>query len=200
MPSDEIRMDKKVFEALSSDTRIAILKFLDRRQMTVTELANSLGMAKSTVHGHLCKMVEVGLVEKEDSNRKWTYYRLTPRGRGILHPHERTKIWVLLGSSILTFLGGVSQIIKSVSISVEKEVREKSLSEPSRESPPAPSPAPPPEAEEVLKETWAGYVKEPLILGAVLIAAAFILGCYAYITWRKSREGKIRVEGWQEDN
>lgn len=53
MPSDEIRMDKKVFETLASDTRIAILKELDRRQMTLTELANSLDMAKATVHQHL---------------------------------------------------------------------------------------------------------------------------------------------------
>jgi DNA-binding transcriptional ArsR family regulator len=53
VPSDEIRMDKKVFETLASDTRIAILKELDRRQMTLTELANSLDMAKATVHQHL---------------------------------------------------------------------------------------------------------------------------------------------------
>lgn len=195
VPSDEIRMDKKVFEALASDTRIAILKELDQRQMTVTELANSLGMAKATVHEHLAKMVEVGLIEKEDSRRKWTYYRLTRNGRSILHPHEMTKILLLLGSSILAFLGGVSQVLNSLWTAKEAMMQEAQPSMPSSASLPVPRPATPAEGAEALKEAGAAYAREPVILGVLLIIAALILGYYAYRIWRKSRTKRLRVKG-----
>jgi DNA-binding transcriptional ArsR family regulator len=175
-------MDKKVFEALASDTRIAILKELDQRQRTVTELANSLGMAKATIHEHLAKMIEVGLIEKEDTQRKWTYYRLTRKGRSILHPHEMTKILLLLGSSILAFLGGVSQVLKSISVPTEEMMQKAPL--------PVPKPLSPEEALEGARAT-----KEPLILGALLIATALLLGYYTYRTWRSSRPMKLKAEG-----
>lgn len=195
MPADEIRMDKKVFEALASDTRIAILKELDARQMTVTELANSLDMAKSSVHEHLAKMVEVGLIEKEDSKRKWTYYRLTRKGRSILHPHEMTKILVLLGSSILAFLGGASQVLKSLWPAEEAMMQKAPPSLPSEEQLPVPRPVPPEGGEEVLREAGADYARESLILGVLLIVAALLLGYYAYRIWRKSRPKKLKVKG-----
>jgi hypothetical protein len=132
-------------------------------------------------------MVDVGLIEKEDSKRKWTYYRLTHKGRSILHPHEMTKILVLLGSSILAFMGGVSQIIKSLAPSPGGEMRKKALSAPSPEAIPAPSPVAPQGAEDVLREG--------LILGGILIAAALLLGYYAYKIWRESRPEKLRVGG-----
>jgi DNA-binding transcriptional ArsR family regulator len=196
MPTDEIRMDKKVFEALASDTRITILKELDQRQRTVTELANSLGMAKATVHEHLAKMVEVDLIEKEDSKRKWTYYRLTRKGRSILHPHEMTKFLVLLGSSILAFLGGASQVLKSLWVPAEEAMMQKAPpSTLSEEQLPVPRPVPPEGGEEVLREAGAAYAKEPLILGVLLIVAALLLGYYAYRIWRKSRPKKLGVKG-----
>jgi DNA-binding transcriptional ArsR family regulator len=188
-------MDKKVFEALASDTRIAILKELDARQRTVTELANSLGMAKSSVHEHLAKMVEVGLIEKEDSRRKWTYYRVTRKGRSILHPHEMTKILVLLGSSILAFLGGASQVLKSLWTGEKAMMQKAPPSTLSEEQLPVPKPVPPESGEEVLREAGAAYTREPLILGILLIVAALLLGYYAYRIWRKSRPEKLTVEG-----
>lgn len=167
-------MDKKVFEALASDTRIAILKELDQRQKTVTELADSLSMAKSSVHEHLSKMVDAGIIEKEDNERKWTYYRLTRKGRSILHPHETTKILVLIGSSILAFLGGVSQILKLTAPAKEVAMQKGVPSLPSPER-----------GEEVLKGAEAVYVKEPLILGILLLITAILLSYFAYRIWRR---------------
>ena len=101
----EIRMTREVFEALVSETRIAILKRLDARAMTVSELARELGLAKSVVHEHLAKLAEAGLVEKRSAGRKWVYYHLTPKARGLLHPEERHRILVLLSSALLALLG-----------------------------------------------------------------------------------------------
>ena len=98
--ADEIKMDRAVFEALASETRIDILKKLDTRQMTISELAREMAMAKSTVHEHLAKMASSGLVEKFDDERKWTYYFLTRKGRNMRKP-----IWKAVLSSLVTKAG-----------------------------------------------------------------------------------------------
>lgn len=170
---DEIRIDRRVFEALASDTRVAILKELDERQKTVTELSDSLGMAKSSVHEHLAKMVEAGLIEKEENERKWTYYRLTPKGRKILHPGERTRILVLVGSSILAFVAGVSQIFRSAGPPAGRVAMKEAM------PPPLPAAAP-----ERGGEVLSGAGATP-ILGILLIGAALVLGYWAYRTWKR---------------
>jgi len=104
---EEVRVGREVFEALVSETRIEILKRLDRRAMTVSELARELGLAKSVVHEHLAKLAEAGLVEKRSEGRKWVYYHPTRKARGILHPERRVRILLLLSSAILALLGGI---------------------------------------------------------------------------------------------
>jgi len=71
--------------ALSSDTRVEIIKALNIRPMTVSELAVHLDLAKSTVHEHLCILADRGMVTK-DEDRKWRYYSLSERMRLILRP------------------------------------------------------------------------------------------------------------------
>ncbi len=178
MPDGEIRMDRRVFEALASETRIDILKALDQRHMTVTEIAGYLGMAKSSVHEHLTKMLEVGLVEKEESERKWTYYRLTNKGRQILHPHEATKILLLLGASILAFAGGLAQVL-----SILREVAPLQAAKPLAV----------PEVMSAEKGAGALAAKPTpigdltLTLGLIMIAVALIMAYYAYRRWRLFR-------------
>ncbi len=46
-------IDRKALFALASETRIEILKKLDKRRMTLTELSESLNMSKTTVKEHL---------------------------------------------------------------------------------------------------------------------------------------------------
>lgn len=122
MIKDEIRMDKKVFEALASETRVDLLKKLAIRQMTITELSNELGLAKSSVHEHLSKMVDVDFVEKIDDSHKWTYYRLTNKGRKILHPDETTKILLLLSSTILALVSGLWSILNFAKGPIKVEI------------------------------------------------------------------------------
>ncbi len=51
----KIVIDRKTIFALASNTRIEILKKLNERRMTLTELSESLNMAKTTVKEHLDK-------------------------------------------------------------------------------------------------------------------------------------------------
>ncbi len=101
----KIIIDRKTLFALASNTRIEILKKLKERRMTLAELSESLGMAKTTVKEHLDKLVEAELVRRVDEGRKWIYYELTEKGRKILHPDNLTRIILLLSAVACTLLG-----------------------------------------------------------------------------------------------
>ena len=102
---ERIVLKKEIFDALSSETRLKILKKLDERRKTVTELAKELNCHKSAIHRHLQKLMEAGLIKKNEDERKWVYYSLTLTAKNILHP-ERVEILLLL-SSIISFITGI---------------------------------------------------------------------------------------------
>ena len=114
-----ITLDRQAFKALASRTRVEILKKLDGTQKTVSDLARDMEMNKATMFEHLEQLVEVGLVRKDTEEerattvkpvgleapvmgppKKWVYYRLTWKGKNVLHP-ERVKISILLSAAAL---------------------------------------------------------------------------------------------------
>lgn len=102
----KVVLDADAFKALASDTRLEILKALDVRRLTVTELGRVLDLNKATVFEHLKQLTAADLVKKEDEGRKWIYYRLTWKGRNILHP-ENAQIFLLLSTAVLGMGGAV---------------------------------------------------------------------------------------------
>lgn len=104
-------LDYEAFRALASHVRIEILKKLDEGRSTVTELSRKLSMSKSTVHKHLERLVEVGLVSRMEEDRKWVYYEITPKGARILHP-ENVQVSLIL--STLVLLAGVLLISTAI--------------------------------------------------------------------------------------
>lgn len=105
----KITLDQESFKALASDTRIEILKRLDKSQMTVTDLANDLQVNKSAVYKHLSRLLDAGLVKKLEDNRKWVYYKLSMKGMHLLHP-ERVQIALMLSASMLAITLALTQI------------------------------------------------------------------------------------------
>lgn len=73
-------LTREALKILAVDTRLDILKLLDERPHTLTEIKDALELAPATVSEHLGKLEEAGLVEKRDEGRKWKYYRLTAEG------------------------------------------------------------------------------------------------------------------------
>lgn len=106
---DKISLDMESFKALASEQRVELLKRLDKRRMTLSDMAQTLGLSPSTVKEHLDKLVAAKLVEQLDEGRKWKYYTLTRKGRAVLHP-ERTRIWITLVVSLLAFSGGFYKV------------------------------------------------------------------------------------------
>ena len=103
----KITLDAETFRALASSTRLTVLKALDERRKTLTELARDLQLNKATVHEHMQLLTAAGLVRKrDDEGRKWIYYELTWTGQRILHPEATTTFNLLLSLSVAAAGGG----------------------------------------------------------------------------------------------
>jgi DNA-binding transcriptional ArsR family regulator len=100
MEDDKITLDRETFKALAVDSRVKILRILDDRQHTLTDLAEELGMAPSTIKEHLDTLVAAGLIKQVDKGMKWKYYKLTSKGKELLNPYEK-KVWIVLATSLL---------------------------------------------------------------------------------------------------
>src|SRR5216117_1363483 len=110
----KITLDQESFKALASDVRVGILKRLDVRRETVTDLSNLLSLSKPTLLEHLEKLQSAGLVKRVDEGRKWIYYELSDKGRKILHP-ERVAITLVLGLTVALAAIGAFLVISASS-------------------------------------------------------------------------------------
>ena len=110
MEPGTITLDRESFKALASEVRVEVLKQLETRRMTVTDLSNAMNLAKPTLLEHLERLVSAGLVTKLDEGRKWIYYELTRRGRTILHPHQ-VKIMISLALSFVLVGAGIVAVL-----------------------------------------------------------------------------------------
>jgi len=113
----KITLDQESFKALASEVRVGILKTLDERRQTVTDLSNLIGLSKPTLLEHLEKLQAAGLVKRMDEGRKWIYYELTRRGRNILRPHQ-VKIMISLALSVLLFSASLVAILTAATTPV----------------------------------------------------------------------------------
>ncbi len=104
----KVTLDLETFKALASTTRLQVLKALDERRKTLSEISRDLDLNKATVHEHLQVLVMTGLVKKLDEGRKWIYYELSWQGQRLLHPQESTTFSVLLGLSVLAAGGSAA--------------------------------------------------------------------------------------------
>lgn len=107
---DKISLDRKTFKVLASDTRVKILKYLNQRRMTLSELSKKLGMSVSTVKEHLDNLTSVDLIIQKDEGRKWKYYELTRKGKDIVNPSEK-RVFFILSLSILATIASFYNLV-----------------------------------------------------------------------------------------
>ena len=106
---DEIILDKKTFKALAIDTRVDILKSLNKRRKTASELSKELHLSVPTIAEHLEKMRKANLVKKEKQGKKWVYYALTIKGTKILSPKVSSVfVFALTVSLALILIGSLN--------------------------------------------------------------------------------------------
>ena len=108
---ERIGLDQPTLKALAGETRVKILKMLDKKSMTQTDLAGVLKMSLPTVGEHLKALEHAELVAREETTRKWKYYSVTQKARMLLHPNA-TAIWFILGLFLFSAIGTVVFAIK----------------------------------------------------------------------------------------
>ncbi len=102
----KIELDRSSFKALSSDTRLKIIKNLNEKDMRVTDLSDNLDLSKPTISEHLNKLEDSGLIEKrEERDKKRVYYSLSDKSKSLLEPRMTTRVKLLIGLAILSLAG-----------------------------------------------------------------------------------------------
>jgi len=110
----KITLDMNTFKALASDSRLDILRALDGKKLSLKDISKVTSLNKATLHEHLIKLNEAGLVKKyEREGHKWVYYRLSWKGEGLLHP-ENNRIVVLFTTTLVTLFIGIVQMMNFV--------------------------------------------------------------------------------------
>lgn len=98
-------LDEETLKALSSETRREILKLLKGRTRTPTYLSKEVGRHKSTVSEHLDRLVDAGLVERNDvEGRRRVTYGLTRKGRQSI---SSSRLQLVLTASVASLAGGL---------------------------------------------------------------------------------------------
>lgn len=105
-----MELDFQTVKALSSPTRVDILRQVLKKESTPTQLSNELGKSKSTVSSHLNKLTEAELLEKDEvEGRKRVTYRPTRKAEAIVEGRER-KVKFSIASSAVTSVAGLAML------------------------------------------------------------------------------------------
>jgi DNA-binding transcriptional ArsR family regulator len=150
-----------------SKTKIEILKKLNERNYTISELSKILGKSKSTISEHLNTLYKMGLVDKE-SHSKWVYYKITNKGKKVL---EKLEALILMVGSIFALIGmWVYYAFKQVKY--QTEVITKTIAE---------------ESVYTVSTVSTTPHQEPLFL-AFLVISLFLLVFIAYLAYKIIRK------------
>lgn len=169
----KITLDQASFKALASDVRVEILKRLDSRRETVTDLSNLISLSKPTLLEHLEKLQSAGLVKRIDEGRKWIYYELSDKGRKILHP-ERVAITLALASAVALAAIGLAFLLFSTSGLLASPTRSVDFGE--IQGPAAPSLA---------------SAEPPIAAIALVLSAASFLVAFLVRRWGRDRRARF---------
>jgi len=112
--SDIISLNIKTFKALSSQKRIKILKSLNDRQMTLSELSKQLNLSKSTLHENLSILIDAGLIKRVEWSNKFVYYKLSDKGWKLLNYKGYLKVTISFTFSIIFLIVGLENLSRSL--------------------------------------------------------------------------------------
>jgi DNA-binding transcriptional ArsR family regulator len=100
----ELTLSQNELKALASQTRVKILKLLNERNHTLSELSKKLNFSSPTIKQHLETLVNTQIIQQMNEGRKWKYYSLTRKGKNMLQPEE-TNFVLLLSISSIALIG-----------------------------------------------------------------------------------------------
>jgi len=117
----DLPLNISLLKVLASEKRIEILRLLDRRRMTLSEIARELALSPSTVGEHLDQLVHAGLIVQEDENHRWKYYALTEKGTLLVHNSADLRIVLILSKiSFTAIVAGICTLLANWMMPVEE--------------------------------------------------------------------------------
>jgi len=106
---ENLILNKENIKAISSESRVNILKILSEKQQTLSDLSQLLNLSAPTLKEHLEVLEKVQMIKKLEEGRKWKYYQITDKGLALLQP-ERKRIFIVLSTFILSFAGAIAAL------------------------------------------------------------------------------------------
>jgi DNA-binding transcriptional ArsR family regulator len=109
MNEPELTISSEEIKALSSETRIDVLKLLNERKYTLAELSKIKKVSAPSMKQQLKVLEENNLIHQLNEGRKWKYYELTVKGKQLLESKKKPiHVTLILSASILLlFLTGL---------------------------------------------------------------------------------------------
>lgn len=104
---DAITLSGNEFKALASETRTSIIKHLQQRNHTLSELSKKTNLSAPTIKQHLEILEKAGLIQQMDNGRKWKYYCLTKKGEKITSSEEPKNILIVLAANFIVLAGAI---------------------------------------------------------------------------------------------
>lgn len=183
---EKFLIDKETLKAIAVDTRMNILKLLSKKKYTLTDISDMLGLGNSTVSEHMEHLAKAGLVEKEETDRKWKYYSLTLKGRRFVEPRAITVLF-MFGLSAIAAIGYAVWFAKKF-LFIAQEQPMLAAESMTKAAPGAMTQAPEEgqlvmgAAQEAHRTLLENFVSNPALMLIILIilvsASAFLLGYY----------------------
>lgn len=174
---DAVKVGRSRMKALSSDVRLNILKQLEEKQKTQTDLAELFHLKVPTIKGHLDVLQKEGLVEKREEGRKWKYYHLTEEGKALLNPD--TKIIKLL---LFSFGGFTLASIITALLNSGTTIKSTQESAVALRAESADAVAAAPMIQEGVRESINIF---PILTGLFIVLALISLGLVLYYKYKK---------------
>jgi len=106
-----MEISRHEIKALSSDTRVMMMKSLGERRKMPSELSRELSMAPSTMVEHLQVLEKSGLIKRIETGHKWKYYELTDKGRSLVRPRFPVQFVVMLSLGLVMVIGSISNLV-----------------------------------------------------------------------------------------
>jgi ArsR family transcriptional regulator, arsenate/arsenite/antimonite-responsive transcriptional repressor len=107
----KITLDIEDFKILGSETRLDILRAIDKKNMSLKDISDVTKLHETTVHEHLTKLINSGFVNKKArEGHKWVYYNLSWKGSCLLHP-DNTNVIVMFTTTITILFVGIIGLI-----------------------------------------------------------------------------------------
>ncbi|RLE46806.1 MAG: hypothetical protein DRJ31_09645 [Candidatus Methanomethylicota archaeon] len=112
-----------------SSTKIRILKSLENRRKTLSEMSRELEISKSALHQHLNKLCEFEFVRRVEDGHKWVYYELTDKARVFLKRHIQ-KVALIISSLIASVFASLYMLARYFTLTSREWVAYKEVPRP----------------------------------------------------------------------